>query len=283
VWALTAGGRLGVGNDPRYNKTRCFNPFPFPDPGEALKVRIRELGERLNAHREDVLGQHNYLTMTGLYNVLEKVRAGEALSEAERDVYDAGLVGVLRQIHDDLDAAVAAAYGWPADLSNAETLERLVALNRERAAEERKGQVRWLRPEFQAPKEEVAAKKAEQIEAELPVAAAKATKPSLPAALPDQVAAIRAVLAETGVPIAASPRASAPNARSTTCSAPSPSSARPNAPTAATSSPTDPGPPASAIERTDADPVDFDDRVVSGQPVAQGGDRRGQPRPFAMA
>jgi hypothetical protein len=26
--ALAAGGRLGVGNDPRYNKIRCFEPFP---------------------------------------------------------------------------------------------------------------------------------------------------------------------------------------------------------------------------------------------------------------
>ncbi|WP_369690176.1 hypothetical protein [Ectopseudomonas oleovorans] len=28
---MAAGGRLGVGNDPRYNKTRCFETFPFPD------------------------------------------------------------------------------------------------------------------------------------------------------------------------------------------------------------------------------------------------------------
>ena len=42
TWALAAGGRLGVGNDPRYNKTRCFDPFPFPDPPEAVKLRIRE-------------------------------------------------------------------------------------------------------------------------------------------------------------------------------------------------------------------------------------------------
>jgi len=31
VWALAAGGRLGFGNDPRYNKSRCFDPFPFPE------------------------------------------------------------------------------------------------------------------------------------------------------------------------------------------------------------------------------------------------------------
>ncbi len=34
AWALAAGGHLGVGNDPRYNKTRCFETFPFPDPDE---------------------------------------------------------------------------------------------------------------------------------------------------------------------------------------------------------------------------------------------------------
>jgi hypothetical protein len=34
----------------------------------------------------------------------------------------------------DLDAAVAAAYGWPADIAEEEALERLLALNLERAA-----------------------------------------------------------------------------------------------------------------------------------------------------
>lgn len=41
VWALAAGGRLGMGNDPRYNKSRCFETFPFPDPTEAQRQRIR--------------------------------------------------------------------------------------------------------------------------------------------------------------------------------------------------------------------------------------------------
>jgi hypothetical protein len=195
VWALAAGGRLGVGNDPRYNKTRCFDPFPFPDPSDDLKARIRDLGERLDAHRKAVLDKHKQLTMTGLYNVLEKVRAEVQLSDAEKDIYDAGLVGVLRRIHDDLDEVVAKAYGWPADLPDEEILVRLVALNHERAAEEQDGKVRWLRPELQAPKEAVAAKKARQIEAELTAIEGAAKKPSLPTALPDQVAAVRAILA----------------------------------------------------------------------------------------
>lgn len=194
AWAISAGGRLGVGNDPVYVKTSCFDPFPFPDASEKQKTRIRDLAERLDAHRKEVLERHQQLTMTGLYNVLEKVRAGEALSGADKDVYEAGLVGVMRQLHDDLDAAVAEAYGWPADLPDGEILERLVKLNRERAVEEAKGQVRWLRPEFQAPKEAAAAKKGEQIEAELVVAEEGAKKPKLPTALPDQVAAVRTML-----------------------------------------------------------------------------------------
>ena len=60
-------------------------------------------------------------------------------------------MAVLRQLHDDLDAAVFAAYGWSAALADQEILEHLAALNRERAKEEKAGVVRWLRPEFQNP------------------------------------------------------------------------------------------------------------------------------------
>jgi type II restriction/modification system DNA methylase subunit YeeA len=40
----------------------------------------------------------------------------------------------LDNAHRDLDAAVAAAYGWPADISQDEALARLLALILERAA-----------------------------------------------------------------------------------------------------------------------------------------------------
>jgi hypothetical protein len=45
--------------------------------------------------------------------------------------------------------AAPEAYGWPATLTDQQILEKLVALNAERAAEEAKGQIRWLRPEYQ--------------------------------------------------------------------------------------------------------------------------------------
>jgi len=55
TWALAAGGTLE--DRPRYNKTRCFEPFPFPDPTQPQRERIRFLGERLDAHRKCI--RHN--------------------------------------------------------------------------------------------------------------------------------------------------------------------------------------------------------------------------------
>lgn len=116
--------------------------------------------------------QHPGLTLTGMYNVLEKLRQQRGphtpcavspdaaapephrglcgpLSDKERLIHDQGLVSLLRQLHDDLDEAVFAAYGWPATLSDAEILQRLVTLNAQRAAEEQRGIIHWLRPEYQ--------------------------------------------------------------------------------------------------------------------------------------
>ena len=106
----------------------------------------------MDSHRKRQQAQHPKLTLTDMYNVLEKLRSGEPLSVAEKVVHEQGLVSVLRQLHDELDAAVFDAYGWPpVTLTDEEILERLVALNAERAAEEAQGLIRWLRPEYQAP------------------------------------------------------------------------------------------------------------------------------------
>ena len=148
VWALAAGGTLE--SRPRYNQSRCFEPFPFPAATDEQQARIRAIAEALDSHRKRQQAQHPKLTLTGMYNVLEKLRSGEALNKAEKVVHEQGLVSVLRQLHDELDAAVFDAYGWPPALTDEEILERLVALNAERAAEEAQGRVRWLRPEYQA-------------------------------------------------------------------------------------------------------------------------------------
>jgi hypothetical protein len=148
-FAHAAGGRLE--DRPRYNSNRTFFPFPFPAATDAQKAGIRELGERLDAHRKARQAEHSKLTMTGRYNVLEKLRSGEALTKKEKAIHEQGLVSVLKEIHDELDEAVFDAYGWPSDLNDEEILERLVALNLERAEEEKRGLIRWLRPDFQNP------------------------------------------------------------------------------------------------------------------------------------
>ena len=151
VWALETGGRLGIGNDPCYNKTRCFETFPFPNFSDKHQKCISAHAEKLDAHRKRQQELHSDLTMTGMYNVLEKLRSGAVLTAKEKQIHEKGLVSVLKQIHDELDAAVFDAYGWPHDLTDEEILERLVALNHERAEEEKRGLIRWLRPEFQNP------------------------------------------------------------------------------------------------------------------------------------
>ncbi|MGA7484688.1 MAG: hypothetical protein WBW26_22740 [Bradyrhizobium sp.] len=77
VWSLRAGGWMGVGNDPVYVKTQCLDPFPFPNANTIQKQTIRVIAEELDLHRKRVLAEHPHLTLTGLYNVLEMLRAGK--------------------------------------------------------------------------------------------------------------------------------------------------------------------------------------------------------------
>ena len=189
-------------NRPRFIKSNCFDPFPFPAADDLQKQRIRVIAEDLDAHRKRVLADHPHLTLTGLYNVLEKLKGGvapDALDAADRRIFDDGLVLILKELHDNLDAAVAEAYGWPVDLSDDELLARLVALNKERAKEEARGQIRWLRPDYQIPRFGSPKEKADldlvgggmAVEA----AATAGPKPSFPAEDVMQTAAVMAALA----------------------------------------------------------------------------------------
>ncbi|CAK7045875.1 MAG: hypothetical protein DELT_00819 [Desulfovibrio sp.] len=173
-WSLAAGGRLGVGNDPRYNNSVCFAPFPFPAATPEQQTRIRDLGEKLDAHRKARQTLYPDLTMTGMYNVLEALRQGRELTAKGKAVHEHGLVTVLRELHDELDAAVAEAYGWPTDLPDEEILARLVALNAERGKEEKQGDIRWLRPEYQTKSK--AERKAVQTKLDVEIPAAPVTK-----------------------------------------------------------------------------------------------------------
>ena len=199
VWALATGGTLE--DRPRYNKTLCFDPFPFPTATEAQQTHIRDLAERLDTHRKRQQAQHPKLTLTDLYNVLEKLRAGTPLNAKEQLTHEHGLVTVLRQLHDDLDAAVAGAYALPPTASDDAILIHLCALNAQRAAEERSGSIRYLRPAFQNPGSTTTQTTLATDEAETPAATAKpAAKLPWPKTLAEQAQAVRAALKTFGAP-----------------------------------------------------------------------------------
>ena len=250
-WALVAGSWLGFGNDPTYVKSASFEKFPFPLCSEADKERIRKLAEELDAHRKRVQAQHG-LTLTGLYNVLEKLRAGAKLTDKDKLIHEKGLVSVLHQLHEDLDAAVFAAYGWQdlwehrqeahkgsvydfktgvtsqLDVASAEAfgkiiaafekeldaeiLTRLVTLNAERAAEEKRGIIHWLRPEYQTRNQKAEGRKQKELSLPegkaKPKAKAKARadarptgrKTEWPKSLAERVKAVETALHASGAP-----------------------------------------------------------------------------------
>ena len=203
IWALKTGGTLE--DRPIYTKSQGFDPFPFPAPDEFTRARIAGIAEKLDQHRKAAQADHPDITLTQIYNVLEKLKAGGALSAAESNVRDDAHVLILKERHEELDQAVAQAYGWPVDLSEEDILARLVDLNKQRAAEEAKGHVRWLRPDYQIPRFGSAQQKAEQLEADLgreaPVAPKQ--KPAFPAGAVEQTGAVMSALAAATAPLSA--------------------------------------------------------------------------------
>ncbi len=102
-----------------YTPTTTFETFPFPDAAPEQRNRVGEAARRLVELRDGWLNPPGLdpsdlekRTLTNLYN--------------QRPTW-------LDHAHAALDAAVFAAYGWPADLPNTEILERLLTLNLKRA------------------------------------------------------------------------------------------------------------------------------------------------------
>ena len=201
TWAVEKGGTLE--DRPRYTHTEVFHRFPFPDATDEQKEAIRDAATRLDAHRTRVLAAHPHLDYTAVYDAVEADRAaaageGEPLDAGKQKLHrDVGAT-LLRQIHDDLDRAVADAYGWPVDLEPAELVRRLSTLNIERQAEEAAGLVRYLRPAFQAPGETTQA----EIELATPEAVASSVEPEpWPSDTATRALALRRVLREADRPM----------------------------------------------------------------------------------
>jgi hypothetical protein len=163
-----------------------------------LRTQIGEVAEKLDAHRKAAIERDEAVTMTGMYNVVEKLRSGEALTPKERKVHEIAACGVLKDLHDELDALVAEAYGWEWPLEKDVILERLVALHDERIKEEKAGKVRWLRPDYQIPRFgkdlPTPAPDLGLAEAE-PAKAKKAKRPAWPTDVISQIQAIKRLLA----------------------------------------------------------------------------------------
>ena len=129
LWAEGVGTQLE--DRPRYTPTTCFETFPFPTPEDGQREAIATAAGRLNELRENWLNPKDMLGAPVLSdNQLRKRTLTNLYNQNPTWLQDA---------HAKLDAAVIDAYGWPQDLTEEELLDRLLALNLERAETEENG------------------------------------------------------------------------------------------------------------------------------------------------
>jgi len=150
LWSLRMGTSLE--DRPRYTPSTTFETFPFPEgltpdipaaeyADDPRAQAIAEAAKRLNELREAWLNPPDLVkrvpeVVAGYPDRVLPVgdKAAEILRKRTlTNLYNARPAW-LANAHRDLDAAVAEAYGWPADLADDEVLARLFALNQERAA-----------------------------------------------------------------------------------------------------------------------------------------------------
>ncbi|MBV9859594.1 MAG: class I SAM-dependent DNA methyltransferase [Alphaproteobacteria bacterium] len=150
LWSLNLGTSLE--DRPRYTPSTTFETFPFPEgltpniPADDYADDPRAIAIAEAARRLDDL-RNNWLNPADLVRVEPEVVPGYPDRILPRDAAAAKILKTrtltnlynerpawLDHAHRALDAAVADAYGWPADIAEDEALARLLALNRERAA-----------------------------------------------------------------------------------------------------------------------------------------------------
>ena len=173
VWALAQGTQVREKESGfRYTPLSCFETFPFPRSTPTQAAAIAAAAKELNELRERWLNPPEW-TQTRTLNfpgsaggpweryldpksVDRKTGVG-TVRYPRLEPRDADCAAKLKKrtltnlynerpawlalAHEKLDAAVAAAYGWPADLSDEQILENLLALNHSRATEEAKAKV----------------------------------------------------------------------------------------------------------------------------------------------
>ena len=145
VWAAATGAVLE--DRPRYTKSACFDPYPFPDADAAARQLIAEIAEELETTRAQVRAETPELSLTRLYNALSARRTG---GQRDHLAETLGRVPILEELHARLDELVMQTYGWPSGLEAPDLLSRLAALNLDRCSAEEHGAISWLRPDYQA-------------------------------------------------------------------------------------------------------------------------------------
>ena len=154
VWTLNNCSWHGVGNDPTYNTSTCFDTFPFPwSPGQEPSTwknteifkrspifgaelpkeeAIAEAAWELNEKRERWLTPSQPPPNSGNLGEVSPPGDGGGKNRTLTNLYNQRPTW-LQLAHEKLDHAVLDAYGWPHDISDEEILEKLLALNLERA------------------------------------------------------------------------------------------------------------------------------------------------------
>lgn len=142
LWSLAMCTFLGVGNDPRYTPTTCFETFPFPEVSDESAQFIAESAKRLDELRNNWLNPMEWVERVPevVADFPDRIIAKEG---HEADLKKRTLTNLynarpswLNNIHKELDIAVASAYGWDdytAEMADEEILARLFKLNQERA------------------------------------------------------------------------------------------------------------------------------------------------------
>ena len=121
LWVNELGSSL---EDRSQYTNDTFETFPFPRPTPAQHLEIEKWAKYLNDVRNALLEADGTRTLTGIYNDLTTLRSARDSTHA---------VYALLIAHERLDAAVIAAYGWDAPLTDDYILAKLLALNLERA------------------------------------------------------------------------------------------------------------------------------------------------------
>ena len=142
------GTWLGKGNDPRYTPTTTFETFPIPGWSLAQHARqripsgthvprqsLRPRGDSSNCATAGSTRQSGWSGSRNPSRAIPGVRS-RVTTRLRRALKKRTLTNLynarpqwLVDAHAQLDAAVAAAYGWPADITNDAVLTELIARN----------------------------------------------------------------------------------------------------------------------------------------------------------